>query len=472
MPSAANLFAILGISPNASQMEIRDAYMEKASSKQQNPEGGEKFIEISNAYHILSDKDRLKAYTSEKEQEDPLYRADQTNIFEQLTTAFADEMRSRMDMNRMKENIREADLGLNVRTIIAVTLNELYTGTEKQINYHRMIVCRDCQGLKFTLRDDTCSTCSGRGNVRKNRKKKKHYVTCERCHGSGKVKVKKPCTVCNGLRYTESKESTTIVIPKGGPPTGKICLTNKGHETHGPPRRQKSHVIVGLTLISHPDFKLHNQHDLITRVSITLSEALFGFDKILLTHLDGRKIKVFNPAGNVIDPLAKKYIRGEGMPIAYDASRKGDLVITFDVQFPRKLVVTPSEKDQLANILCQRKDNPTVPFERVSQDGNDSYRPTAATASSSSSSSDVDGATVHERALVDDTNDHAHPLFDPGFCSHCNTKPLFDEADMYDEKHHESRLGHELFLDLLGLNSPYGDDDSDDDDYEDEEYIF
>ena len=43
---------------------------------------------------------------------------------------------------------------------------------------------------------------------------------------------------------------------------------------------------------------------------------------------------------------------------------------------------------------------------------------------------------------------------------------------MYGEKHHESRLGHELFLDLLGLNNPYGDDDSDDDDYEDEEYIF
>lgn len=170
-----------------------------------------------------------------------------------------------------------------------------------------------------------------------------------------------------------------------------------------------SHVIVGINLIGHRDFKLHhNQRDLITVVPITLSEALLGFDKVLLTHLDGRKIKVSNPAGNVIDPSSKKYIRGEGMPIAYDSSRKGDLIILFDVQFPRRLVLSSSNQDQLTSILNQQQDISTVPFERVSQGGNDSYRPT--TASSSSSSSDAGGATiVHERALVDDTaSDHIH----------------------------------------------------------------
>lgn len=170
-----------------------------------------------------------------------------------------------------------------------------------------------------------------------------------------------------------------------------------------------SHVIVGINLIGHRDFKLHhNQRDLITVVPITLSEALLGFDKVLLTHLDGRKIKVSNPAGNVIDPSSKKYIRGEGMPIAYDSSRKGDLIILFDVQFPRKLVLSSSKQDQLTSILNQQQDVSTVPFERVSQGGNDSYRPT--TASSSSSSSEANGATiVHERALVDDTtSDHIH----------------------------------------------------------------
>lgn len=166
-----------------------------------------------------------------------------------------------------------------------------------------------------------------------------------------------------------------------------------------------SHVIVGINLIGHRDFKLHhNQRDLITCVPITLSEALLGFDKVLLTHLDGRKIKVSNPAGNVIDPSSKKYIRGEGMPIAYDSSRKGDLIILFDVQFPRKLVLSPSKQDQLVSILNQQQDTSTVPFERVSHGGNDSYRPTTASSSSSS-----DAGIVHERALVDDTtNDHIH----------------------------------------------------------------
>lgn len=155
-------------------------------------------------------------------------------------------------------------------------------------------------------------------------------------------------------------------------------------------------------MIGHSDFKLQKQHDLAICVPITLNEALFGFDRVLFTHLDGRKIKVFNPSGNVIDPFSKKYIRGEGMPIAYDSSRKGDLIITFDVQFPRKLVVTPSQKEQLVKILGQQDDIPTVPFERVSHDGIGNYRPTDTSSSSS------DASTVHERALVDDTNDNTN----------------------------------------------------------------
>lgn len=59
------------------------------------------FIEVSTAYNILSDKERLKAYTDEKE-EDTFYRADQTDIFEQVNTAFADEIRSRIDTTRTK----------------------------------------------------------------------------------------------------------------------------------------------------------------------------------------------------------------------------------------------------------------------------------------------------------------------------------------------------------------------------------
>lgn len=103
--------------------------------------------------------------------------------------------------------------------------------------YHKLFTAQDITltlllytRSQFIFREDKCQTCSGQGKVRRNRKKKSRLVTCDRCRGSGKVKNKKSCTVCRGLRYTESKESTTIAIPKGGPPTGKICLTNKGHE--------------------------------------------------------------------------------------------------------------------------------------------------------------------------------------------------------------------------------------------------
>lgn len=98
----------------------------------------------------------------------------------------------------------------------------------RMINYLTHIIFKDLGLLsRMTSAKPAVVKAKWKGIARK----KNRYVACERCRGSGKIKVRKSCTVCNGLRYTESKESATIIIPKGGPPTGKICLTNKGHET-------------------------------------------------------------------------------------------------------------------------------------------------------------------------------------------------------------------------------------------------
>lgn len=74
--------------------------------------------------------------------------------------------------------------------------------------------------------------------------------------------------------------------------------------------------------------------DLITHVTITLSEALLGFDRILLTHLDGRGIKVSSPRGKVIKPHDTIIIRGEGMPIYKRPDQKGDLHVILDLEMP------------------------------------------------------------------------------------------------------------------------------------------
>lgn len=74
--------------------------------------------------------------------------------------------------------------------------------------------------------------------------------------------------------------------------------------------------------------------DLSVTVTITLSEALLGFDRVLLVHLDGRGIRVVSARGERVITHGEEYrIPGEGMPVRGRGS-KGDLYVKFLVEMP------------------------------------------------------------------------------------------------------------------------------------------
>ena len=92
-------------------------------------------------------------------------------------------------------------------------------------------------------------------------------------------------------------------------------------------------VVFILKMQRHSSFE-RSGNDLLINVNITLSEALFGFSRILITHLDGRGIKVSSPRGKVVKPRDTIILRGEGMPVYRQKDQKGDLYIVFNIDFP------------------------------------------------------------------------------------------------------------------------------------------
>lgn len=76
-------------------------------------------------------------------------------------------------------------------------------------------------------------------------------------------------------------------------------------------------------------------------MTISLVDALTGFD-IEILHLDGHKVNVHRD--KVTWPGAKIKKKNEGMPNYHDNTKKGTLVITFDVNFP-KGELTQEQKD-------------------------------------------------------------------------------------------------------------------------------
>ena len=70
----------------------------------------------------------------------------------------------------------------------------------------------------------------------------------------------------------------------------------------------------------------------------------------MIEVLDGRKIQVPLPAG-VVKPGQETRVPGEGMPIRKDGSmsKKGDLIVKWDVVFPDRL--TPAQQEGIRKVL-------------------------------------------------------------------------------------------------------------------------
>uniref|UniRef100_A0A8B9S756 DnaJ homolog subfamily B member 13 n=1 Tax=Apteryx owenii TaxID=8824 RepID=A0A8B9S756_APTOW len=97
----------------------------------------------------------------------------------------------------------------------------------------------------------------------------------------------------------------------------------------------------------HPRFKRAGDN-LIYVAAIPLGKALVGCTVEVKT-LDGRLLNI--PVNDVVDPKYRKVVPGEGMPLLREPARKGDLVIYFDIAFPKQL--TPDKKKLLRNaLLC------------------------------------------------------------------------------------------------------------------------
>lgn len=73
--------------------------------------------------------------------------------------------------------------------------------------------------------------------------------------------------------------------------------------------------------------------DLSATISVSLSEALCGFSRVVLKHLDGRGISITHPRGKMLKQGQVLKVSGEGMP-HQKGDRRGDLFLIVDIEFP------------------------------------------------------------------------------------------------------------------------------------------
>jgi DnaJ family protein A protein 2 len=170
-------------------------------------------------------------------------------------------------------------------------------------------------------------------------------------HGEGKILLDKDrCKRCQGQGVRMMKDTLEVHIDKGMKDEQRIVLSGKGDEAPG---ITPGDIIIILEEKPHPLFERRGKH-LWTEVTVTLTEALCGFDKVLLKHLDGRGIVVKHPPGQIIRPGQVMKIRDEGMPEYRRPFDKGDLFIKFTVQFPESGYMSVEQIKALESLLPPR----------------------------------------------------------------------------------------------------------------------
>ncbi|VAH22804.1 unnamed protein product [Triticum turgidum subsp. durum] len=170
------------------------------------------------------------------------------------------------------------------------------------------------------------------------KKKKKKLNLCAKLD----TKLYSSVSVCRKTIPVE--EILTIDVKPGWKKGTKITFPEKGNEQ---PHTIAADLVFIIDEKPHPVYT-RDGNDLVATQKIPLAEALTGYT-VHLTTLDGRSLTV--PISSVIHPGYEEVVRGEGMPIPKDPSRKGNLRVKFDIKFPARL--TADQKSGVKRLLGQ-----------------------------------------------------------------------------------------------------------------------
>ncbi|KAM4727011.1 dnaJ homolog subfamily B member 13 [Anableps anableps] len=145
-----------------------------------------------------------------------------------------------------------------------------------------------------------------------------------------KIKISRRVMNENGLTSSIKDKILTVEVKPGWNDGTRIIFPKEGDQ--GPNCIPADIVFIVREKPHHLFIRQHS--DLIYKVKISLEMALTGFSLDVQT-LDGRLLTI--PVNDIVNPLYKKVLNGEGMPLPQDPSQRGNLIITFDTEFPEKL---------------------------------------------------------------------------------------------------------------------------------------
>jgi molecular chaperone DnaJ len=353
-----DFYEALGVSRDASEDEIKEAYREKAREYHpdvsDDPDAEEKFKKVKRAKEVLTDEQAREAYDrmgherfeqARKQGADPGSGGmggaggagdpfsgggfggegfgDLNDIFEQF---FGGAGGGRRDSGPRQ--------GRDLQTALGITLEEAYEGVEKQMTVTRPERCPTCEGSGHPPDAEarTCPACEGRGQQTRVQQtplgRVQQTQTCRECEGEGTL-YSETCPDCNGEGRVRNEATLTVEIPAGIRDGQTLRMDREGApgENGGP----NGDLLIEIRVEDHEEFE-RDGDDLVYQMPISFPQATFG-DEVEVPTLDGQATFDVPPGTQSGETFR---LRGKGMPHLRSRGN-GDLYVRVQVVVPESL---------------------------------------------------------------------------------------------------------------------------------------
>jgi molecular chaperone DnaJ len=327
----ADYYDILGVTPQATDAELKKAFRTLAMQyhpdrNQGDKQAEERFKEVNEAYAVLSDPDKRAHYdrfgTAPGTGSSSNFDAGFGSLFEDIFENFL----GGSGRGRRTRAARGEDLQYELK----ITLEDAAAGLETKVQIPRLETCDTCGGTGSEpgTRRVACDGCGGRGEVRMSHGFLTVARPCPKCRGEGQIN-RSPCKSCRGEGRQRAERLLSVKIPAGIEDGMQLRLSGEGSGglNGGPP----GDLYVLVRLREHPMFA-RNGGDLYCDLPVSFPHLALGTELEVPVLGGTAKLKV--PSGS--QPGQVLRLRGRGMPRLRERGH-GDACYRLLLEVPQKL---------------------------------------------------------------------------------------------------------------------------------------